>query len=665
MGENMVQIPASVWQPDYQYFYMKDKNGNNRISDEHLELIKQNYKNILSEYSNFNNSTEYLAWIESKINARKMECLKEEGNFVKQLKYQHADFKAAYYDLIDRSGPEAIKLFTDYFSLGKIGNKMSTPDLSINRQMMDFKIAVSSQEFTQLMKSKGPEGGSHFFSREKFAKAMGISVSKKDKKLTKKSESEIRKALVEEVEKDKDSSKFWNGIYKAFDGVTIDGKQTELSNLLNQVQIDLKNRVKSFSEDEYREKVRDILDLALIDANQAGLIDLSKTGGGLNISFDDNSPIFLRMTIKATPGAMEKTYTEKAKLGNEVAYKEGAVIFVEAMGTVLNDMAGEKNLNLLWVNVDLDEKTFWTNVFSYYDTHKDEMISLTEGIMGRQDGTWKEKFFKELDEIISKGKKPYDFISGITGMVGEFAAATGYRSFSDLIVDANGAAHDKLRLENKDGTIVEKDFGQSFKDLVINDRYGVNIKYYLSATDAITLYEPKKDFKGYRIIGNDTLFKYIDIKTLMMMRFIEANYSYLTSVMGQSISTDKLDKTYLNVSIANLGNFLRQSTTIPDAGMNIFFQINNMIIPSSAIYEIILKSIQQEKGMFKYGQKAKENLWFKVVRNGTIPYDSYDNINQKIINEHYIQNLKNNGYKGASIYFKGLKIRKEDLSKMI
>ena len=62
---------------------------------------------------------------------------------------------------------------------------------------MDFKIAVSSKEFTELMKSRGPEGGYHFFSREKFAEAMGISITKNKngKGISKQSETAIKKEL--------------------------------------------------------------------------------------------------------------------------------------------------------------------------------------------------------------------------------------------------------------------------------------------------------------------------------------------------------------------------------------------------------------------------------------------------------------------------------------
>ena len=83
-------------------------------------------------------------------------------------------------------------------------------------------------------------------------------------------------------------------------------------------------------------------------------------------------------------------------------------------------MNPETELDLLWIDIAIDKTTFWTNALTYLKSHKEELIKLVSDIMGRQDSSWKEKMNKELNEIINNGKKPYDFISGVTGMVGEF-----------------------------------------------------------------------------------------------------------------------------------------------------------------------------------------------------------------------------------------------------
>ena len=665
---NMVTIPPSVWEPDYQYFYMENRDGTNRISQSHQDLIKQNYKSIFNEYNNFTNKGDYISWIKSQMEKRKKMCLEEEYNFVKQLKDQHSDFKQAYYDLSNKSGTNAINLFTDYFSLGRLKGKTTTPNLAIDRQKMDFKIAVSSKEFTELMKSRGPEGGYHFFSREKFAEAMGISITKNKngKGISKQSETAIKKELFNQIDEDINKSKFWNSIYHSFESIKIDGREKELNDLFLMVRENLREQLKNLTnDDDYKTIIRNVLDQTLIMADKEGIVDASKVGGGLNVSLKDSSPNFLRITVAAMPGALEKKYSEISQKGYDKAYELGAEIFVNAAEEVLQSMNPETELDLLWIDIAIDKTTFWTNALTYLKSHKEELIKLVSDIMGRQDSSWKEKMNKELNEIINNGKKPYDFISGVTGIVGEFSSALGYSSFSDIMVDANGAAHDKMRLQKKNNEIDMKNFGQSFKDLVLNSRYGVNIKYYLSATDSITLYEEKSGSKGYRIIGTDVLFKYIDTKTLMMMRFLEANYKYLTEKLGFSMDKDSLDKLYLNVSIANLANFLRQDTTIPNMGMNIFFQINNAIIPSSAIYEIIIKAIENNSDVFNYGKKNKSNLWFEINRNGVISYDTYDSINQNIVNEHFISELKNEQYKGAVIHFKGLKIEKAVLAALM
>lgn len=150
-----------------------------------------------------------------------------------------------------------------------------------------------------------------------------------------------------------------------------------------------------------------------------------------------------------------------------------------------------------------------------------------------------------------------------SGTIGELLAIKNFKIFNSK---STGQIHDT----NEEG----KSLGQSFEDIK-TDFGGVNIKHYMSQDFPTNLYE------GSWSLESDYLKKYISNELQKILIYFNVNAPYFEEEIG-SIKDILL---ILNENFPYFYRLLR----INDNKQNVFYQINNLIIPSSLILEEFIK----------------------------------------------------------------------------
>ena len=238
-----------------------------------------------------------------------------------------------------------------------------------------------------------------------------------------------------------------------------------------------------------------------------------------------------------------------------------------------------------------------------------------------------------------------------------------------------GKIKDKIELSNGK----KLSLGQSFRDTKRTTEegitYGYNIKHYIKTGEQIfSLYKDKKDesiglFSSY-------LYRYFDKKTVLILRYIEANYNFFQQ-MGlntYNLNENSFSEGLRNIAIYNSSYFLRAESPIlidnnQDIG-NAFYIINNIVIPTSVIYTLLEEQIyknfskknKQEPLIQINGSFFKDNTNYNLKK---IQSQKEGNKEYDIYRKRYLENPTANILKKKSnshrIKFNGLTISLKDL----
>lgn len=241
--------------------------------------------------------------------------------------------------------------------------------------------------------------------------------------------------------------------------------------------------------------------------------------------------------------------------------------------------------------------------------------------------------------------------------------------------EMTGKIKDKIKLNNGK----ELSLGQSFRDTKQTTEegitYGYNIKHYIKTGEqTFSLYKDKKD----ESIGlfSPYLYRYFDKKTVLILRYIEANYNFFQQ-MGlntYNLNENNFSEGLRDIAIYNSSYFLRAESPIlidnnQDVG-NAFYIINNIVIPTSVIYTLLQEQIyksfskknKQEPLIQINGSFFKDNTNYNLKK---IQSQKEGNKEYDIYRKRYLENptanilkKKNNSHR---IKFNGLTISLKDL----
>lgn len=241
--------------------------------------------------------------------------------------------------------------------------------------------------------------------------------------------------------------------------------------------------------------------------------------------------------------------------------------------------------------------------------------------------------------------------------------------------EMTGKIKDKIKLNNGK----ELSLGQSFRDTKQTTEegitYGYNIKHYIKTGEqTFSLYKDKKD----ESIGlfSPYLYRYFDKKTVLILRYIEANYNFFQQ-MGlntYNLNENNFSEGLRDIAIYNSSYFLRAESPIlidnnQDVG-NSFYIINNIVIPTSVIYTLLKEQIyksfskknKQEPLIQINGSFFKDNTNYNLKK---IQSQKEGNKEYDIYRKRYLENptanilkKKNNSHR---IKFNRLTISLKDL----
>ena len=611
-GEQMEKnLVPTDWTQDYFYYLQKNDNGRNILGNDveksnRLKEIKEKYQAksaYLRKYSLYEGSQKVKPLIQKKVD----ECRRQEAAFLAGcLEDKNIDYGSI---------TNKVRFWTNYFYYGIPTDKRINPSdkiMNLNERFC-FKTIISSEEFTSTLRSKQ---GQTEMSREGFIQSFG------------------KQMTVEEAEKQMMTQ------MKTFD-----------AKAQNELQKSIINSFKSSVKDEFKGRVEaDLNEMYNTIAKEYAEKGYEEIKKGFR-----NSTVNL-FEQYAAEGLLTKKVVKSGQI-KVTNGKEGArpvmTLSLRYKGAFeqIKEKEKDKNKNTSLIRIIVKSMIETVRLIN----HLDELDLMALGRV-RISRKVKKSFYdkaknycsspevKNALENILQGKKSLDPISGVTGVIGELIGILNFKNVSDMI--ATGAINDKTT-DFRGKTI---DLGESFAD-IMTAYGGVNIKHYLSQKNILTLYEPKGDSKGrYNILGTAIL-RYIPLKQLAEMRFIDANYRYIKEWCQIDDSESDLEDTYEGVSILNLDNFIRQSSVVEDMKDVAFYQLNNLIVPSSEIYRAL------ENVEFDYFKKLFD------IQIDPLAYDTYTRPNERTNANHLLADYYVN--KGSTIRFNGLKVNLNDLSKML
>jgi hypothetical protein len=207
-------------------------------------------------------------------------------------------------------------------------------------------------------------------------------------------------------------------------------------------------------------------------------------------------------------------------------------------------------------------------------------------------------------------------------------------------------------------------FGESTSDVLAtikitgqkdgNNQIGINIKNYTSkiGSTKFKIYDDSSDPKKQNGInlGKQYIFKYLPQDTVLFLRYYDINNK--NEFLTPKASLENRQKLISLVSTMNYFNFIRGHAAIePEISKNLFYQINNYIIPISVILKQLDKGIYE---IFKKGTTDSE--LFKIIS----PTDQSDAIinekNPNIMNRTLDQKILNDQLHFSSVLFNGFTI---------
>ena len=623
---------------DIEYFYYLLTN----IPKKEDQPIQKQEKNIIEMYntkfSNLENMTnDFIQPFRKKFAYKKENCLQREYDILRKIinkknndiinNKKNNDIINGYFNYTKK---ERVQLWTNLIifnqlSIEAIGNKFNNapPDEAPPDEAppddVCFKIIASSQEFAYKMRS---ESGYSYISRERFnplenkkdVEQEMINWFSKNGSSIKAAITDFKKDFGKEIEQAFDSAFRKIGIK---DNKIMKSKMKEVENALSQLGTVLDEKYKtelaspSFSEKLYEDLHNDL---------RIGLSKLLKDYDIKEIKvYHQKSTPYITIEKAKSTGLVQEEKEKETKLKNAFknAIEKAIKIFDEKQINTFNlvgigKISIDKNILL----------NFYKNATSFYN--------------------------KNINSIIEKMKfdSHINYDSGVIGLIGEFVSLINFKRIGTIKYTGN--LSDTVKVNGK-----EYNLGSSFSDILITGIGGVNVKHYMKADSSIELYSKGSGF----LILSKYAFRYFSPQELAILRFLEANYSLVKEIFEDfgNNNEETLREKYKILALINLDNFIRADSGISDQD-NLFYQLSNLILPASVIYEQILDLFLQKDF------KNIPNILFETSGN-MLKVDRI-NINKKDeeTEKHQLVNTAMFNKKGGTrLTFKGWTINLKEL----
>ena len=620
MEGNMVQTD---WSQDY-FYYLLNKNEKNVLSQERLNQIKDDYQKkaaYLDRQSLYggNGVNSLKDIIQKKIE----QCEAQEAAFFEGCNRENGiSSPINYKDVTDK-----VRFCTNYFYYGIMSDKILSPSQKIANLSKEFcfKTLISSADFLILLRSKERTNevsrtgyaGKKLTGKEKIkfeneitSQLKSFDLSEFQKEIVDSFKASVKDDFKEKVEMDfLGENGLFNRLAKEYAKLGYDKLQKQFRN----------EAYKLFEEYATGQNGQTMLTDEVLNSRQIKI--MHKIDGS-----NPTKPAVV-LTLK------DYGIFSQVRASNPDLYQDIIKLTIDAIKETIRQLKGRKTLDLMWGGeLEISEEVlniFYENALSYAEDNK----------------------VKQYITNILYNKSNIDDVSGITGVAGELAGAMNFQSIQSM--QNTGAISD----EAIDFAGKKVNLGESFAD-IMTDYGGVNIKHYLSSKTVITLYQPKMG-KGWYNILDTPIIRYIPLNQLATLRFLDVNYEYVKQFCGIDYSNNDLITKYKNVALLNIDTFIRQSSVIENSNDVAFYQLNNLIIPSSAIFKMLKnQNAQFFKKMFD-------------VKIHHVQYDMYNIENlsssqsiDKLNQSHLLQNFYSNDL-GSTIRFNGLQIKLRDFNTML
>lgn len=238
--------------------------------------------------------------------------------------------------------------------------------------------------------------------------------------------------------------------------------------------------------------------------------------------------------------------------------------------------------------------------------------------------------------------------ANIYGFLGEYL-----RLYEIKNIKLTGDIQDFYEDENSNKKVT---LGESFSDAyftVENDKdskkYGLNIKHYVSKfeSNSITVYNTEEGFSFF----SKFMRRYFSEEECKVLRFLDVNYNFFRNSLNmQGLEEKKMLEKYTQMAYKNLSRFARIDSAAVEDFSNLFYVINNVYIPTSYIYTIIYKVLEEEQ------KKKKLDSFFSLEFNPATT-KSINTTAEPLKEEAFlISNFVSTSINATRISFKGLKI---------
>lgn len=395
----------------------------------------------------------------------------------------------------------------------------------------------------------------------------------------------------------------------------------------------------NFLEDEVLEAIINIPKgrKSEVKNNMINIVFASKGTYPIKLKKSSQNKPFLVIT-KGGEGFFEKAYSEKKQSENKFkleemmrqSLKEASIAAIKQMISSTKDVEDKKKYRLKLMGqgtLAVDKEVFQKNAQKVID-------NIEKG--------GKNTYFNKAIDKLSNRAVSMD--KGVTGLIGEFL---GLLNFQNIMKDLEHTGYiNDIDSQNNN-------FGESFQDLSSEAFGGINIKHYTRVGNQLTLYKSGKN-EGVGILDY-RINKYFEKDVVEILKFLETNYYVLSGInsLPSGLNQNEIIKKYEQISMLSISNFIR-ATEAERKERNNFYQLSNLIYPTSVIYKILIKQIKDDKinffniiGNFYHEDPITQSYYrAKVIKN--------DNTKARFTsNRNLVKFNKNNSHK---ISFQGLKV---------
>lgn len=601
-NQNLVNVD---WSQDYFYFFENFRKKDDVYLKNLGGIIKTRYEKRFQLVNSLENNKNPGTILGDKLKGKLDNLKTKEKELVDKMigkdkvSYDSLNYKGKTYfwtNLINFG-----KIKTDGLINGVIEDSYSLPPKYC------FRIIASSQEFSnkmRMIRGKSEISRSKFNSTETDKKKIEQEMMDAFKGINENTAIQNNKILKEIT------SSFYNQMGKNLSGKRNVGKQIKkIFTELNEKDIDY---------DKYHDELRNKLIEIANENDIKDTIYVTHKGG--------SSPYITISTKIVSNGAV---YDKKDK---NTSLKDA---FYQAIPDVIQALKNEETKRFYLGGIGIVElldteeffEKFYSNAIKFYKSNVKSIVN----------------------SLIIPEKIDYD--SGIVGLIGEFIGKIGFRSVGEI--KHTGATQDIVKVNNSK----ELQLGESFQDLLITNIGGINIKHYISKkANSITLYKPKEDDKGFNITSKYS-YKYYSEKIASILRFLDLNFNIFTNEFKGTITKDNLENIYQNISILNLDSFIRGTAGFTEE-QNILYQLNNIVVPTSVIYEKIIDLTDNINNFNNLFQISFNPSKYDTPKKEEVTQEYIDNHN--LMNDYVFKKTS-----GSRVIFNGWKIDFSDLLKNI